>query len=723
MSRNEKRRMARPRFLAALLLLSVVWASSNLEAQPKKGIDALVAGDYEQAITIFKAAAQGGQEKDLFVDFYWLGGAYYANRQLPEAIAAFEESLKHVEKAREYAGFFFVVACYGGLGQAYLDTKQYQQAATNFSNAAGLSLSQGRTSSIPVHSAAHLQNAGIYYGLLGRAHLLGTSYQGAVNAYQKAMELDPTNGLHYSGLALAFVGLNQYGDALAAAKKGVELAANSQASYGSLGDVLAARKEYDQAIDAYRKAVDVAPQQLATDREDKAKWLGRSVPRTIDDQLREAVNAASAGFYLKSSQVSVAKGDNAGALEAINKAAELSPKDPDIYYRLGALQARVGRFDEAIASLDKAIGMVTFVGIGIHVRIEDGQPVLQREIEGDPGLMEGPAKEAGLKAGDKLVKIGGQPTKNWDLNKVLQILWGDENTQVILLVQRQGQSKPFDRAITRRLTVPRAAAPYYGLRSLYVREKGNREGAVKDAELAYSLDPENVDAREALAALNLDRGQYDEALKLLSPLTDNPFARILEATAYAKQTDLNRAIAVYTAIPDEDLSATALRQSAKKTLDQALRSYLQARLDKARAAESAGRFMEALAEYSAAVKIADEATVASTRQRVATLLKDNPYLAELPENARKYALRGDVLIKDGGFEEALREYRTALGIAPFNPKLHFNTALICGQLKNYRLAIKYMTTYLQLSPDAPDARAAKDEIYKWEFSLERAGKR
>ncbi len=34
-----------------------------------------------------------------------------------------------------------------------------------------------------------------------------------------------------------------------------------------------------------------------------------------------------------------------------------------------------------------------------------------------------------------------------------------------------------------------------------------------------------------------------------------------------------------------------------------------------------------------------------------------------------------------------------------------------------------MTTYLQLHPDAPDARATKDEIYKWEFSQEKEGKR
>jgi tetratricopeptide (TPR) repeat protein len=724
MIRRENSRIAGPRLLAALFLMGAVWASPSLEAQPKKGLDAFTAGDYEQAIPIFKAAAQGGSEKDRFVNYYFLGMAYHQIRQLPEAIAAFEDSLKHKDNAREYYAFGFLFGCYGDLGQVYLEDKQYQQAGSNFMNAASVCLNMSRIKSnlLNPDPARWERVAGNYYGLLGRAHVLDTTYQEAVTAYKRAMELDPMNGLHYSGLALAYVGLRQYDDALAGAKRGVELAANSQDSYASLGDVQAARKEYGQAIEAYRKAVEVAPLQLA-DQVNEQKNAGAAPSQRVYDQMGEALNTASAGFSVKSSQMFIAKGDYGGAAEAIAKAIELTPKDPDLYYRLGVIQARSGKFDEAVASLDRAIGMVTFTGIGIQIRIEGGQPVVQRQVEGDPGLMEGPAREAGLKAGDRLVNINGQPTKGWDANKISQSLRGDENTQVVLLVQRKGEAKPFEKAITRKMIIPKTAAGYYGSRGLYAREKGNREDAVKDATLAYSLDPENIDAREALAALSLDGGKYDEAINLLSTLKDNPLARILEATAYARQNDYNRAVAIYLAIPEDDVSATALRQSAKKTLGQVLQGYIQQRLDRARASESAGRFIEALDEYSEAVNVADEATAGVIRQRAAILLKNNPYLYELPEEARKYALRGDVFIKDGEFEEALKEYRTALGFAPFNPKLHFNAALIHGQLKDYHLAIKYMAIYLQLNPDAPDARAAKDEIYKWELSLEREGKR
>ncbi|MEW6003577.1 MAG: tetratricopeptide repeat protein [Nitrospirota bacterium] len=85
-------------------------------------------------------------------------------------------------------------------------------------------------------------------------------------------------------------------------------------------------------------------------------------------------------------------------------------------------------------------------------------------------------------------------------------------------------------------------------------------------------------------------------------------------------------------------------------------------------------------------------------------------------------IRGEVLVKEGNFEDAVKEYRKAIQVAPFVAGLYFNTALVYGELKNYPGAIRYMNIYLQLGPDAPDARSAKDEIYKWELQMEKAGK-
>lgn len=119
------------------------------------------------------------------------------------------------------------------------------------------------------------------------------------------------------------------------------------------------------------------------------------------------------------------------------------------------------------------------------------------------------------------------------------------------------------------------------------------------------------------------------------------------------------------------------------------------------------------------LRLTDQRKAKEIRSEIASLIKKNPYLSQIPEEARKYALRGEVLLKDGKFEEALKEYKTAIKIAPYIAKLYFATALVYGELKDYTQAISYMNTYLELMPDAPDIRAVKDQIYKWEFILEK----
>ncbi|HLA04899.1 MAG TPA: tetratricopeptide repeat protein, partial [Syntrophales bacterium] len=93
--------------------------------------------------------------------------------------------------------------------------------------------------------------------------------------------------------------------------------------------------------------------------------------------------------------------------------------------------------------------------------------------------------------------------------------------------------------------------------------------------------------------------------------------------------------------------------------------------------------------------------------------------SEVPEDARKYALRSEVLVKEGNFEQAATELKKAIQIAPYAARLYYNSALINAELKKYPEAIRHMKIYLKAAPDAPDARAAKDEIIKWEFMMEK----
>jgi tetratricopeptide (TPR) repeat protein len=86
----------------------------------------------------------------------------------------------------------------------------------------------------------------------------------------------------------------------------------------------------------------------------------------------------------------------------------------------------------------------------------------------------------------------------------------------------------------------------------------------------------------------------------------------------------------------------------------------------------------------------------------------------LPEEANKYKVQAEGAVRDKQFDDAVDYYAKALRIAPWWPAGHFNRALVLGEAGDYEIAMREMKYYLQLAPDAPNARAAQDKIYDWE---------
>jgi hypothetical protein len=86
----------------------------------------------------------------------------------------------------------------------------------------------------------------------------------------------------------------------------------------------------------------------------------------------------------------------------------------------------------------------------------------------------------------------------------------------------------------------------------------------------------------------------------------------------------------------------------------------------------------------------------------------------LPEEVNKYKVQAESAVRDKAFDDAADLYAAALKIAPWWPVGHFNRALVLGETGDYGDAKREMKYYLQLVPDAPNARAAQDKIYEWE---------
>jgi len=517
------------------------------------------------------------------------------------------------------------------------------------------------------------------------AYYYGGKYQEALSSFKKDVSSNPSNSDNFAGLAASHNKLKQYDEAITAAKRAIELKPDSGFAYNELGIAYLYKKQFNEALSAFRKAIEIEPKNSA--------------------------------LYYNMGDLFSHKEDYGRAADSLQRAVELAPKNTVYLSGLASIYRRMGRHDDAIEIVNKAVALATITGVELPVTIVEGYPVVQ-------GPAEGPAKRAGIEAGDKIIEVNGLSTKGWNNDRFVGSIKGSEGTKVVFAIERKDLDKPIEKTLTREVIVLKGGAPLLSFRSLCYREKGDLESAFKDAEKAYSLNPVDEWAKSAMALAYIDKGRYNDALNILSTIKDSPFDRMLEATARAKLGDMKKAVEIYSSIPEDYLASqkATYRQSYKRALLESLKPYVNAKKDSARSLEARRQYGEALKEYAELLKVADEREAKEIRNHVAALIKENPYLAALPEEGRKYALRAEILLKDGKFEESLSEFDSAIKAAPFFPQLYHNKALVYGEMKNYRSAKRYMEIYLDLYPNAPNIRQVKDEIYKWEFMMEREGK-
>ncbi len=82
-----------------------------------------------------------------------------------------------------------------------------------------------------------------------------------------------------------------------------------------------------------------------------------------------------------------------------------------------------------------------FTGIGIHITMRNNLVTVISPIEGTP------AYRAGIKAGDKIVKVDGKPTE--DLRDAVKRMRGPKGTTVKITILRRGTSEPLDFSLER----------------------------------------------------------------------------------------------------------------------------------------------------------------------------------------------------------------------------------------------------------------------------------
>ena len=85
----------------------------------------------------------------------------------------------------------------------------------------------------------------------------------------------------------------------------------------------------------------------------------------------------------------------------------------------------------------------SFGGIGIEITIRDGFLTVVSPLEGTP------ADDLGIEAGDQILRVDGEPTKEMTLMEAVTKMRGPKGTKVVLTIMREGFTKPEDFVITR----------------------------------------------------------------------------------------------------------------------------------------------------------------------------------------------------------------------------------------------------------------------------------
>jgi carboxyl-terminal processing protease len=153
----------------------------------------------------------------------------------------------------------------------------------------------------------------------------------------------------------------------------------------------------------------------------------------------------------------------------------------------------------------------SFGGIGIEITVRDGVLTVVSPLEGTP------AYELGIQAGDQILRVDGEPTKEMTLMEAVKKMRGPKGTNVVLTIMRGEFTKPQDFVITRATIAIRSVRsntlePGYG----YIRLSQFQSSTALDLRKEIAkLEKENKSLKGLILDLrNNPGGLLDQAVKV-----------------------------------------------------------------------------------------------------------------------------------------------------------------------------------------------------------------
>jgi carboxyl-terminal processing protease len=157
-------------------------------------------------------------------------------------------------------------------------------------------------------------------------------------------------------------------------------------------------------------------------------------------------------------------------------------------------------------------------GIGATIGKRGEDVIIQEPYEGWP------AHKADIRAGDVLVEIDGKAVKGKSTDEVSKMLKGTPESEVKILIQRDGVQQPILKTITR-AEIQVKNVPYYGMindNTGYIKFTGFRQNAAKEVSDALGELKKNPNFNSLVFDLRGNPGGLlDEAIKAVNIFVEN----------------------------------------------------------------------------------------------------------------------------------------------------------------------------------------------------------
>ena len=157
-----------------------------------------------------------------------------------------------------------------------------------------------------------------------------------------------------------------------------------------------------------------------------------------------------------------------------------------------------------------------FGGVGLELTVEDDTLTVIAPIDGTP------ADLAGIKSGDKIIKINGKTTKDVDIHEAVKLLRGPKGSTVVVTIRNKSDNRERDVTLTRDLIqLQSIQTKLLDGRILYIRLSLFQENTYDDLIKSFNeLENRNKLNGVVLDLRNNPGGLLEEAVQVADEFLD-----------------------------------------------------------------------------------------------------------------------------------------------------------------------------------------------------------